>query len=499
MTLKKLFLVSILLMSIIIMFNSCKEPQNEKKAWTIIYYSDADNDLEGPLLDDIQEMKEGLQANADIYVIVLIDRTPGSSNNTTVFGEDFTDTRIYEILPDSYMRIDGRKQFPEITEKSNYEANMGDPETLQKFIQFCKATYPADNYALFLSNHGSGSRSIDPSGLDLIEKAICFDDSSGGDALYTAEITDVLTSAESVNFMAFDACLMATAEVAYQYRPGTADFSADYLLASAPNVWGAGFAYKAVFTRLNILGGDNGEADSILGGNEANINPTTMTAEDLGAVFLEEQKDDTLSAGSLGDAQSLTLMNLANASAVKTAVDTLAVSLAAEKADMETLRGSLAVTDVLEYFNEIDEGEWISSPYFDLYDLAEKISLSGSFSGTIQTNASAVMTAVDNFIVHSFGNSDFAGFIEGQSGVSIFFPDGDRLYSGDPQWGYQWWYNALNTASVLGPAFVYGKLAWCQDGLNAATLTVGNWFELMDSWFDVPQGTSPTGYNGYQW
>src|SRR3712207_8746180 len=47
-----------------------------------------------------------------------------------------------------------RSYFPEIKVNGTYEANMGDPETLKKFIEFGKNNYKADKYVLIMSNHG---------------------------------------------------------------------------------------------------------------------------------------------------------------------------------------------------------------------------------------------------------------------------------------------------------------------------------------------------------
>ncbi|MCD3235454.1 hypothetical protein G8V06_15505, partial [Clostridium botulinum D/C] len=44
----------------------------------------------------------------------------------------------------------------------------------------------------------------------------------------------------------------------------------------------------------------------------------------------------------------------------------------------------------------------------------------------------------------------------------------------------------------------YGKLSWCKDGQDSKKNTVGNWFELLDSWFDTSNGVDG-GFNHYQW
>jgi len=482
--------------------------ESKKTSWTVMYYSDADCDLEAALMADIAEMKAGLQPGADINLILLVDRHPSSTtgytSESTILGENFTDMRLYRILPDSYLRIDGSTQFPEITTSSTYEGNMGSANTLKKFIEFSKANYPADHYALFLSNHGAGARSASEQTISSA-KSICFDETSDNDSLYTAEFTDILNDSHSVDLLAFDACLMATAEVAYQYRPGTGDFSANYLVASAPTVWGLGFPYTEIFERIGVAVGNNGTTDVSVGGTEIIHAASDMTAADFGSIIVEEQLDDTMANTTYGGSQSLGLFDLSAIAAVKTAVDELAVSLYAEnkKADFETVRGSLNAVLTMHYFNEADENEWISYPYFDLYDLAARIAASPDFSTNIQTKADAVRAATGNATIYSFGNSNFSGFTNGNNGLSIFSPDGDRLVllegNNYPMWAFQWWYNSIDTyAWNPQPGFLYGKLSWCIDAQDAAVNSVGNWFELLDAWFDAANEENGA-YNGYQW
>ncbi len=503
----------------------------KERKWTVIYYSDADCDLESALMMDVAEMKSGYVDDQGLDLILLIDRHPGSSgaggysSDSSTLGEDFDDTRIYRITHGKAERISGGTQFPEITKTSDYEANMGDASTLKKFIQFCKANYSAGKYALILSNHGGGakSRKTVQSSLSSIKnkdfvatqnKDICFDETSGNDFLYTSEISGTLTSSESVDLLGMDACLMSSVEFAYQFRNDASNtgFKASIMVASAPTVWGYGWAYTSIFQRLKSGGGDNGTLDSVVGefsANEMYYDPSTMTAIEFGGVIVEEQSDST----SLNSSQSLTCIDLSKIAAVKNAVDALAVNLALEneKTDLEALRGSGSSVSVLHYFDESDQNEWIFYPYFDIYDLADKIYWSSNFSSTIKGNASTLKTAVDAMVIYSFGNSDYGiDFSYNKSGVHIFFPDGDRQITvidvtgdgvNDPVnlWYWQDWYNSLDISGEYTGAPL-GQLDWCIDGINPAVDTVGNWFELLDSWYDtqLPNDASG-GWNYYQW
>ncbi|MCB2314195.1 clostripain [Clostridium tagluense] len=479
------------------------EAKAPNKKLTVMVYSDADNNLEQGLLEDIEEMKVGYVDNSDLNVIALVDRTPDYSDDETVLGENFSDARMYKIENNKVVRIEGGKNFPDITKTSQYEANMGDAQTLKKFIDSCKANYPADKYALIMSNHGGGVRKDKSLQEPKNPKAVCWDDTNDEDCLYTGEISDVLTNDESVNVLAYDACLMGAAEIAYQYRPGNGGFQANVMVASAPIVWGEGFKYDNIFKRLKAGGGKTSETDLTLKGKEQNFDPSTVTDLQLGALMVEEQRDAAESAKE--NNQVLSCFDLSKIEILKNSVDKMAISLWEEnkKADIERLRGTEKKTTLLHYFDENDKREWLSYPYFDLYDLCRTISTDSAFSTPIKKLATTVMQNVDDVVVYSYGGKKFKGFTEGKTGLSVFLPDGNKMYrdvtanTSYSEWKGQRWYNSIDT-TILQPDYLYGKLNWCKDGQTPKINDIGNWFELLDCWFDSSNGANG-GDNGYQW
>ncbi len=295
---------------------------------------------------------------------------------------------------------------------------------------------------------------------------------------------------------------MGSIEVAYQYHPENGGFNVDIMVASPPLLRGAGWEYDEILDRIKEGGGNNGETDTIVGDFELYYDPATMTAQQLGGIVVEEQYDSTQPGQSY---QALSCYDLSYSAAVKSAVDTLALSLSdySEKTDFENIRGSGASPGTICYFTptaDIDDYEWVVSPFFDLYDLCERTNASASFNSLIQTNASAVMSAVDDLVVYSFAGSGFSGFTGGQNGIHIFFPDGDRTYDNGSvsgfHWKFQWWYNSryYNPDIYSG----YGKLLWCIDAATQGNSIVENWFEMLDSWFDYTNNSSG-GYNSYQY
>jgi hypothetical protein len=107
------------------------------------------------------------------------------------------------------------------------------PETLAEFMQFCEDNYPADHKILVLWDHGGGvagygNDSIFSSALSLGEIREAFE------AVYTPS-----ASRPAYDIIGFDACLMASAEVAQ-----TLDGFGKYLVASEEVEPGQGWDYS---------------------------------------------------------------------------------------------------------------------------------------------------------------------------------------------------------------------------------------------------------------
>ncbi len=511
---KKAMLGLLLAMSLVltlpVLANEDDQIVEEVNGLTIMYYCDADNNLESSLLEDIAEMKTGIKDGTK--VIALVDRIPNYSSNSTILGENFTDTRLYEIAYNEEeqtgkaTRISGGSEFAEITEVSNYEANMGDANTLAKFIDFCKANYSARKYALIMSNHGGGVRTEEDAETADLNKAVCWDDTNGHDTLYTGEISDVLELSHSVDLLGYDACLMGSAEIAYQYRPGNGGFEAQVMVASAPTEWGNGWRFDNILERIKVTNDtDNGENDLTMGEQEKYYSPNTMTMLELGGIIVEEQRDST----SARTDQQLSCYDLSHAGNVKTSVDAFAKALHTGNSNLENIRGNIMAPNVIHYFRPYSSSEQINYPFFDLYDLAKRTNEDDvNYSQVIRDKAAEVMTAVDNLVAYSFAGSKFNGFTDSQNGVSIFFPKGDnnawiydqvaKKYVQIRHWSQQWWYNPLDTTVSMGEGKYYGKIKWCADGLNPTIDDVGNWFELLDSWYDSSNDANG-GLNRYQW
>jgi clostripain len=140
--------------------------------------------------------------------------------------------------------------------------------------------------------------------------------------------------------------------------------------------------------------------------------------------------------------------------------------------------------------------DWLYYPFFDLYDLAERVKASDTFRPGVRQRAGEVMAAVETFVVSSFGQGRYKGFRPGKHGVSIVFPDGAAEHKGKRHWAFCRWYSPLDVRELDNDSF--GLYSWCKDGATPGNDKVENWFELLDSWYDTTNDRTG-GLNGYRW
>ena len=214
--------------------------------WTFMVYMAGDNNLDGAALRDIAEMAKA-GSTKDVHILVQLDRIEDQK------------TRRFRITPGGGFKKDCIETFG--------DTNTGDPQILYSFCQWAVENYPAYRYALILWNHGSGwwedakSRAAGPAGkkqrrplfrhtLPQAHRSICYDDTSGGDALDNRELRIVLAGICSllgrrIDLLGMDACLKNMVEVAYQLRE-----SVQVIVGSEIEEPFDGWPYAEIFSRL---------------------------------------------------------------------------------------------------------------------------------------------------------------------------------------------------------------------------------------------------------
>lgn len=190
------------------------DPRN---TWAIYWYL-CGSDLEsggGLATIDIAEM---LEVTLPENVKVVIQTGGASAWQNEVISAETTGRYLYE--GDALLHIGEQPS-----------SNMGDPNTLAQFLQFCNERYPADHQVVVFWNHGGGSLS-----------GVIFDERYDFDSLTLPELKSAFAVAPAASGMyeiiGFDACLMATVDMADTLRG-----HARYMVASEELEYGGGWNY----------------------------------------------------------------------------------------------------------------------------------------------------------------------------------------------------------------------------------------------------------------
>ena len=202
----------------------CSAPAQEGDAgsWTVLTYEIADTDLEPQMMADVGEMAEA-GSGQELSIVSLVDRADGYTDVPVLGIDDWVGAKMLEITDGAADEIDDLG-----------DVNTGDPGVLADFITRGVTDYPADNYALVISDHGASWPGVGG------------DESADEDGLSLAEIREGIASGldgaglDKLDLLGFDACLMATYEVASALAP-----LADRMLASQELEPGHGWDYAA--------------------------------------------------------------------------------------------------------------------------------------------------------------------------------------------------------------------------------------------------------------
>ena len=114
---------------------------------TILCYMNGDNDLAEEVLHAL-DMIEMVGSSKNVRVIALVD---GHEKWLGPYASQWAGTRLLYVEPDPRLGVISSTVLEEWC-----EANLGDPETLERFIRTALARYPADRYFFYTFAHSQG-------------------------------------------------------------------------------------------------------------------------------------------------------------------------------------------------------------------------------------------------------------------------------------------------------------------------------------------------------
>jgi len=373
---KNIKTLSILLMLIVIMgLGSFANAQDEYTIMVYLNGSDLEstydaetNSYAGSATTDLNEMLEGQPLTDKVNVIVQTGGTKKWVNPQI----DASKTQRFELVDGKLVEV-----------QSLPMKNIGYKKTLSDFVIWAEETYPADKYALILWNHGGG-----PVG------GFGVDELSSFDSLQLEEIDAALNTAKArtnitLELIGFDACLMASIEVA-----DTVKDYAKYMVASEELEPGHGWDYKGILTALNMA--------------------PDMDGAKLGKIIASSYLSHAKSLGTDSDV-TLSVLDLSKISQVVTTFDGLIQDADARLVDniffYEFARSALAAKSF--------GGNTQAQGYTDLVDL-------NAFANGLLTNqpvkAQALINAVNQAVIFKVDGP----FSFQTSGLSIYFPYRDK-------------------------------------------------------------------------
>ncbi len=350
--------------------------------WLFMVYLDADNNLESAGIDDLNEM-EVAGSTTRVKIVVQMDRAEGYDTS----NGNWTGAKRFYVTQDTNTAIINSPVIADLG-----EVNMGALATLQGFIEWAIANYPAQHYALVLWDHGSGWREQNSSAI----KSVCVDDQAN-DELTMTELRSALnaanaTTGEVLDIIGFDACLMQMVEVTYQVMGSASRPLVDIAVGSEETEPGDGWDYAATLTALTA-------------------NPT-MTASQLATRIV----NDYISSYSptLGITQSAA--NLGLVDELATAINSFAQAMTGATGDWNAIKTARGLAQ-----------EYYYSYYIDLYHFAQLVNQNTSISQAVRNAASSVMTAVNNAVIAEGHTSSVAN----SHGLSIYYPETVSDYFSD--------------------------------------------------------------------
>ena len=243
------------------------------QSWTVFVYGHADHNLSPSLITDMLEMGAAT-LTPNVTIVVAADWCAGLTNGGAPYKLPWTNTAL-PVGTEWYI-IRGGGLAPQLVGTEG-EKNFDDPAVLQQAVADVFSSFPADRHGVVMWDHG-GSWDVGFGG-DWANDPANAGTSPGMKAPQVAgAVTAGLASAgisgaRPLDFFAFDTCLMAGNEVAFEFR----NLSKTYL-ACAEIDFGNGWNYAPTLSWLST--NPTGTATAFAANEVANWNAQHLGGAD---------------------------------------------------------------------------------------------------------------------------------------------------------------------------------------------------------------------------
>lgn len=394
------------------------------ETWTIMLYQDADDKvLERDIYVDLNEA-ERVGSSDQVHIVAQIDRYQGGYQGD---GNWTSAKRFYVTRDDDLERI-GSKELADLG-----EVNMADAATLVDFVTWTIENYPADKYALIMSDHGLGWPGgwSDPTARGGAVRGVPLSNKLG-DQLYLAELDAALqeirerTGIDKFELIGMDACLMAHLEVFAALEP-----HARYAVASQETEPALGWAYTSFLGELTANPAMSGAElsqliiDTYIAGDQRIVDDQAR-AELVGRSAPMGSLFDLLLGGGAGTAGTPSAEQVASEMSQKvtlSAVDLSAIPALMDSVNMlsHALQGTnqKQVAQARSYAQSYTSifGPQVPASYIDLGHFAQLLQQKGA-SGDLNNAINEVLANLERAVVaNKYGPQR-----SGSTGISIYFP-----------------------------------------------------------------------------
>ncbi len=411
--------------------NAAPVATGDGETWTVMLYQDADDKvLEKDIYIDLNEA-ERIGSTDRVNIVAQVDRYKGGFNG----DGNWTSTKRFYVTQDDDLSRVGSEEIADMG-----ELNMSDGETLIDFATWAIETYPADRYALILSDHGMGWPGgwSDPDPEVRIRSDIPLAQAMG-DELYLQEIDAALgeirarTGVEKLDLVGMDACLMSHIEVFSALAP-----HARFAVASQETEPALGWAYTGfLYDLVRDPSMDGGQVSKHV--VETYIDEDQRVVDDQArAEFVGGGRSGVMSAQQLTrrleDNITLTAVDLSAMPSVTNAVNDFAYALSGT--------GQKAIAKARTYAQSYTSifGKQVPPSYIDLGHFAQQ-AVEQSQDQDLVASAQAVLDSIGEAVIAERHGKNKSG----STGISIYFPN-SQLY-GSPVAGPQS-YNAVASRFV---------------------------------------------------